>query len=134
MRTMQFRAWDKKEKCWIMNTDKNPFNIIGEFTMFNLLDQYSLSKGSPKYINNIVISQFTGLNDCEGKKIFEGDFLHHNLWYRVVYVKHRGRFGMMCKHGNVNMHQNSINEYKYRIVGNEFENPELLEKIEKDGC
>lgn len=78
-------------------------------------------------------SQFTGLHDKNGKEIYEGDFLKLIDEYRgkgekPSYVIFKDSQWMM--QGTMHYtHVDSINNYcldKMEIIGNIYENPELL--------
>lgn len=70
MQNLKFRAWDKEKCCWINESNKNPFWIIGETTMFDILKQYQI-----KDYNNIVVQQFSQMKDKNDNDIFDGDIL-----------------------------------------------------------
>jgi hypothetical protein len=69
-RNLKFRAWDNKLNCWIMNTNKLPFSIIGEVTLFDILRQYSLEN-----LNAVEVTQFTGIVDMNKQEIYANDLL-----------------------------------------------------------
>ena len=60
---LRFMAWDKV-KCKFV---PGPFALIGETTMFDLLNQYSIDA-----LNDLVMMQSTGLCDIKGVEIFDG--------------------------------------------------------------
>lgn len=76
MREIKFRAWTDRN-CFIKNycyLDTNN-HFFGE----------DLTNGP--IVKILAVEQFTGLYDCEGKEIYEGDVIViHNLTYEIVFV------------------------------------------------
>lgn len=74
------------------------------------------------------VGQFTGLTDKNGAKIFEDDILkarHNDYPYLVSYDE--CRFKIEDKWGNrIKMTQDAINLLEVELVGNIYDNPELL--------
>jgi hypothetical protein len=74
-----------------------------------------------------IFRQFTGLNDKNGKEIYEGDILMADSWkwyWIVQFDSVKARFNCI-----VNSH-NGTNDYipcnQVEVIGNIYENPELL--------
>ncbi len=124
MNRFQFRAWDKR-------TDR----MIGGV---KLPEEW--------YINNYPTMQCTCLKDKNGKLIFEGDVIQSKSElvkivtgrrtgkiktenYIIEWEQARGRWGRRYNKNNrlelFSMRQELLTEY-YTIIGNIYENPELL--------
>lgn len=122
MRVIKFRVWDCELKEMIYDAqDESGYESDG-FTDF--LHQESRYK----------VMQFTGLLDKSGKEIYEGDILAIN---NISNIKYEVRFGNYEPYGS-NERQQGFYLYddsdnstiplteNYKIVGNIYENPELL--------
>ena len=127
MREIKFRAWDKKKKK-MLQPDHDAFDFITINDLSKL---------------NLEFLQYTGLKDKNGKEIFEGDVLSFNDSVFECRWFDDGRWGFLDKtkkgehylkvgeamerHVPVENHPNVLAELS-TIVGNIYENPELLEK------
>ena len=120
MREIKFRAWDK--------INKDMFNV--ESINFQERRVYKDTVSYRKF-NDVELMQYTGLKDKNNKEIYEGDILFESFgerYYKVVFENgsFRGEF------------KGDFDEYSFdlidiiaqgcKIVGNIYENPELMEE------
>lgn len=149
-RPIEFRAWDTKNKCWIADGEIMDlgYSVKANCFMFDN-DAYDLGK-------DIELVQYTGLKDKNGKKIFEGDIItscsfnylysngtvdrktsiEHNLqmgvveWvqYNCSFMGMRRQFkGRLTDQWNNSFEMRPADErYETEVIGNIYENPELL--------
>ena len=125
----KFRAWDKETQTMldVSLIDFKKSVLVGEHWEF----------GETNFINfdDIHLMQSTGLYDKNGKEIFEKDILDYNG--RKVIVKWHGSYASFI-YEFVDELQNRTTEwqplylsyYKFEVIGNSLENPELLEVTE----
>jgi len=131
-RIIKFRAWDKKYKKWLDNTNAqgNPNNeYYLSFTGFvwakDNLDIESFSS------DMVDIHQFTGLLDKNGKEIYEGDLISE---YSGEVRYNQGAFYIFHINGSGYKHTLLSRWIKMRekagtgteIIGNIYQNPGLL--------
>jgi uncharacterized phage protein (TIGR01671 family) len=130
MRSYKFRVWDKLKKEFNEEYHyKNEFISIG----LGFHSDVCVSK------DDLILQQYTGLNDNNGKEIYEGDILDrvgNGSFIKIVVSwdepNCRFIYKSVCNlHGGGSpLTNNSINisDWTYWVVcGNIFENPELLE-------
>ena len=121
----KFRAWLKNDKEMIDVDEIHWFNgeldIIGDYITF------------VRKADEIELMQSTGLKDKNGKEIFEGDILKSNKYITSVFYENGAYCVKFRRTPNTTVIMNVISfikKYKTRIVGNIYENPELLEAEE----
>lgn len=132
MRTIKFRA-RRTNGEWVVGTTyfKNKERI------FMFLPEPGFNNGG-YWIEDVMsdtIGQFTGLYSCDGKEIYEGDILKWNNGRLYVVKFWQGMFYASVEEcnegilGGFPLHR--LTEYedeKCEIVGNIYDNPELIKK------
>lgn len=134
-REIKFRLWSKIGKKFI-ETD-NPdldFVINNNGYLYSIENFYGEIYILPQM--DIEVLQFTGLQDRNGKEIYEGDILKYNFPYdgrlkhvsSVKFLETQASFGIKDRYGNeIPLYRITANNY-FEIVGNIYENPEFLEE------
>jgi uncharacterized phage protein (TIGR01671 family) len=129
MREFKFRVWDKLAKRMIYHHNDNQQHFIidlnGRF--------HNLQNGSGG--DDYVIQQYTGLNDSNDDPIYGGDILKNhydvgnNIIGQVLYESDHGGYIFQWKRKGRGQDYKNLNcdvAFESVIVGNIFENPELL--------
>lgn len=83
-----------------------------------------------KYNKDYVLMQYIGLKDKNGKEIYEGDIIDHEHYSprTVIYENNHARFGLQSS--NKSFYKfDEFNKRKMLVIGNIYENPELLKEI-----
>ncbi len=149
MREIKFRAWNKELKIM-----KDEFNLFSKGKIFSIYSEAFKGYGQ-KFEENYEIMQFTGLLDKKGKEIYEGDVLiiveennsNHGFnleigqmiaikWmdggFRIIQPAYwdnekKGYCEVCASVGYLfsENHEIPIGQYA-TIIGNIYENPELL--------
>ncbi|OTO00588.1 hypothetical protein A5804_002100 [Enterococcus faecium] len=112
-----------------------------------VIAQQSVAWFNADYIRNfddIELMQSTGLKDKNGVEIFEGDLVSISvqngfdyLDKKVCIVKNSIDYsGLVCASVEEDLEYQIFNtelfeEYTYEVIGNIYENPELLEEVKK---
>ena len=121
----KFRAWDKDHK-YMEYTDRNlivSFGDNGNVDATDLSNIYSTCNG----MQNFELMQSTGLIDKNGVEIYEGDIIK-NSYDEIYTVKwFDAAFYLEEKYnGGFDYHELHLEDNK-KVIGNIYENPELLE-------
>jgi uncharacterized phage protein (TIGR01671 family) len=133
MRKMKFRVWDNE------NYLSSPF------------DFYDVISGHIEFTDDCQVMQYTGINDKNGKEIFEGDIIqiekpragNENQRRLVEWVDRRskmvinyncvGDIGFTFKSLKKGIGNDTVWEpFEAKVIGNIYENPELLTQHEEN--
>lgn len=132
--TPKFRAWDNGMEMMVYQGDDEIY-ICFDGENWKLLDYYGTHWETDEYgmneieqpweVENIEIMQWTGLKDSNGVEIYEGDILQseHYFKYKVVF---KGD-GWRCDSLKNSRFKNRFIGRDLKVIGNIYENPELLE-------
>jgi len=128
MREIKFRAWDKKE---------NKMQQVVQILYGHEASNYPLSVDffrsvKSRSIKDIELMQYTGLKDKNGVEIYEGDIVmiydaresesFPMFSEKVIFEK-----GKFMTEGEFDLYD--TDNYSYELIGNIFENKELLKWI-----
>jgi uncharacterized phage protein (TIGR01671 family) len=132
MRAIKFRAWDKKEKEMISHNRLFRLDTSNELPFLPLLE---------KFKDEYEVMEHTGLTDKNGKEIYEKDVVDFDgKKYMVTFAN--GGFGIW-KEIRTDLYSDETRDYYEplwnlildgcEVIGNLFENPELLEGKNHEG-
>lgn len=90
-----------------------------------------ISDGVISPLPNVILMQFTGLLDKYGREIWEGDVVEiedgpNKKDREVVWDKTEGCFAIKLLNGSTEYLPNYVRHEQIAIIGNIYENPELL--------
>ena len=104
-REIKFRIWDKINKMWLKRFNVNLLNI--------------------SVFANVEIMQYTGLKDIAGDEIYEGDIVKDISDEIIGYIEYSDG-GYVIVYDDITEELNADESAYLEVVGNIFENPELL--------
>jgi uncharacterized phage protein (TIGR01671 family) len=112
-REIKFRVWDKKFKNWTISMLQ--YNPDGSLT------------AEP----NGILMQYTGLKDKNGKEIYEGDICPSKISGEsqvIIFSKCGFTVGDKNSEYPASLQYLPVFHNQMEVIGNIYENPELLEK------
>ncbi|MCK9370761.1 YopX family protein [Candidatus Dojkabacteria bacterium] len=112
MRTIKFRAWDKKANKMELWEE-----VISAVMFFRYFD------------GNYELMQYTGLKDKNGKEIYEGDYFKDDIWYveKALIEFNNGMFGWWSDGKEEFIPLNDCKNIE--VTGNIYENEELTKEV-----
>lgn len=131
MREIKFRAWDKALKSW------TNYSIDDDLLMF--YDKHAECWETDQEGERFILCQYTGLKDNEDREIYEGDIvkaISFARWIGIVKYSDESQafiFDDLDKkyRGKSTVFMNQFDD-GFEILGNIYENPELLKEIAND--
>lgn len=72
-RPISFRAWHKGRKKWLHDKSYGGCHILGECILLGGFVNVPMEE-----LNDVIVTQFTGLQDSKGVDIYEGDIIRYH--------------------------------------------------------
>jgi len=123
MREVKFRVWNKEKKRMITK---------GVFKVLDAIENGKLDR------DKFEILQYTGLRDCDRKEIYEGDIvkvIEEDGTEHIHYVEYKAdktEYPAFDLYPEIDVEFNTLQFYvinkQIEVIGNIYENPELLEE------
>lgn len=114
MRDIKFRAWDTSDEAG------EPANTMYYFDLTTTtLNIDWLSRNCP-------VMQYTGLKDKNGTEVYESDILRNNVGITVPVHWHEWAWDASTPGGDQEEYVVITDPGSFEVVGNIYENPELL--------
>jgi hypothetical protein len=116
MREIKFKVWDKKYGHFNDIILELPRELNEDWTGLNYGD--------------LVLLQYTGLKDKNGKEIYEGDFIQNDMGELASIIYSGKRFTTQhadIPKGDFEWEDDDTN-CNFTVIGNIYENPDLISK------
>lgn len=133
-REIKFRAWCESNKEMYYPDNIYEFHIdnnsVGFYPNYDKEEHFSFNTIPSEHEKQIIVMQYTGLKDKNGKEIYEGDILNfgNNNYVQVIFDN--GSFNVFDEPLGWDFDSDIIpikTDFRYcEVIGNICENPELL--------
>ncbi len=122
-REIKFRAWDSSFNK-IIDEENRDYHIYLDGCLSDCMD-------TNLFQSEYILMQFTGLKDKNGKEIYEGDLVCIDGIYIGVVKFDDAAYYFKSNQDTINncwLHM-FVSDVSYEVIGNIYENPELLEEV-----
>lgn len=134
MREIKFRAWDKKQQQMFSHKDLMDFTG-GAVPFYRELYHAGIELPAillPINQGHIVLMQYIGRRDSKGTEIYEGDIVRDNKGRALEVFQNELSlmWWFLEADGDGKSHVEHMYWENIEVIGNVFENPELMEVTE----
>ncbi len=134
MRELKFRIWIKDEGRFYDESDDESYLIVPNGNVIYESGAYEedgeFFRDTTNQTSNVIVEQYTGLRDKNGKEIYDGDIVEYDYGfgtYVVTYRRYDASFVLEDDNREEIIKLVLAGHPFYEVIGNIHENPELLE-------
>lgn len=124
-RDIKFRVWDSQENTMFYNEDILSISFSENFIRIEN-EKYAFNS----YLDEVILMQYIGIKDCNGKKIYVADIVEDNFGDRYEVVFEDYKFNLKDFYcGCFDNPNDGFSELrdKLKVIGNIFEDGDLME-------
>lgn len=130
----KFRVWDNENKKFISRHTAVYLDVEGVV----MASGGGIENKYMQQVSGFEVTQSTGLYDCDGKEIWEGDMIDYQSFGKYLIEFYSGAFRTECMENTAlesfmfnsellieSANENNVCHYA-KVIGNRFESPEFL--------
>lgn len=120
-------GWVEGQIAYDLNEDTYIIREVEQDSSYGL-EEIMLFATTWYRVDKETIGQYIGLCDKNGKEIYKGDILKSIRWNDIYLVKQIGTAYYLCREGKNGFNKITTwnNAEKSEVIGNIYDNPELL--------
>lgn len=143
MKEIKFRAYSESFKKMfdnnhLRNVAEQMIGITDKWLKVNVPNSTKIKGGIflPLDDDDLIFMQYTGLKDKNGKEIYEGDILLRDGGFQLIVSYKNGAYTRSYQNSNIYLLYDAFITdgclVDYMVIGNIYENPELLDGVSND--
>lgn len=130
---IKFKAWDNRQKKmyswdWLCQNQHTFLNTLTIYKQYDNDRSVSWSNQAYSQAYDLELLQYSGLLDKNYKEIYEGDIIKIEAHYEGDYWKKESTEIIEFENGSYGICSEDIYNYNIEVVGNKYENQDLLKK------
>jgi len=131
MREIKFRAWHSNQNK-MFSAEEMAIDQLTLLTTGRFINVSGASQRLSKVINSMIPLQYTGFSDKHSVEVYDGDIIQHCITKTrfVIYWDQNGFAFKKKRLDNGNTYNLDVHQTLLEVIGNIYQNPELIEQFQ----